>query len=380
MRGGRRTRRASGPDRLRGVLLAALLLAGTSAAAGQEPYRAGGDGIIHIGTYGQEIVRVDEATGEILEPIPLRHGIPRSMVPNADRTRFYVLDVSYEHVEVVDVASRRSLGSFTLSDGPDSMVRIWGLTIHPAERHAILLTKRTLRLPDRFEVGDPTLVRWDLEAGRVLDTIPWPGGDVREGVRMVYSPDGALLYFFAEEAILALETEGFTQVDRWEYGTALDPGMGRFEFGFPEQHWGDPGEMTGLFRVSDPIQGRRTMGVATVTLADRAVHYTPLGPSESVSFVMAPDGRKAYGLQQEVGNWHFWTFDLEAGRVERRDRFAGRPRMSLMTSSNGELLYIYNAGNTIDIYEADSYRLLRTIDLPGDNTTSMFILPRSADR
>jgi hypothetical protein len=61
--------------------------------------------------------------------------------------------------------------------------------------------------------------------------------------------------------------------------------------------------------------------------------------------------------------------------VADRARFEGRPRMSLQVSSNGRLLYIYNAGNTIDVYDAGSYELLRTIQLPGDNTTPLFILP-----
>jgi len=35
--------------------------------------------------------------------------------------------------------------------------------------------------------------------------------------------------------------------------------------------------------------------------------------------------------------------------------------MALKTSSNGKVLYIYQAGNTIDLYEAETYQYLRTI-------------------
>jgi hypothetical protein len=47
-----------------------------------------------------------------------------------------------------------------------------------------------------------------------------------------------------------------------------------------------------------------------------------------------------------------------------------------MTSSNGQLLYVFNAGNTIDVYDAATYRYLRTIELDADTTTSMVVLPR----
>jgi hypothetical protein len=50
--------------------------------------------------------------------------------------------------------------------------------------------------------------------------------------------------------------------------------------------------------------------------------------------------------------------------------------MSLKTSSNGKLLYIYNAGNTIDLFEAATYKYLRTIDLDGDVTTAFYVVPR----
>ena len=54
--------------------------------------------------------------------------------------------------------------------------------------------------------------------------------------------------------------------------------------------------------------------------------------------------------------------------------------MSLRTSSNGRLLYIYNAGNTIDMYDAASYKYLRTVMLDGDMTTQFYVVPRAANR
>jgi hypothetical protein len=55
--------------------------------------------------------------------------------------------------------------------------------------------------------------------------------------------------------------------------------------------------------------------------------------------------------------------------------FSGRPRMALRTSSNGKVLYIYQAGNTIDLYEATTYKYLRTITLDADTTTELFVIP-----
>ena len=49
--------------------------------------------------------------------------------------------------------------------------------------------------------------------------------------------------------------------------------------------------------------------------------------------------------------------------------------MGLKISSNGKVLYIYVAGNTIDLYDAETYQYLRTITIDGDQTTELFVLP-----
>lgn len=334
--------------------------------------RSGGDATIYFGTYAGTIRVLDEATLTMTDEIPLDIGIPLSLTVSQDRKRFYALDAHFEKVEIVDIEQRRSMGSFSLSDG-NTTVRIWGMEIDPRERFAVMLVKTYTKLTDRYEIGGPTLLRYDLERRTVTDTIPWPEDEERDFARMLFSPDGELLYFFSDD-ILIFETEGFTEVDRWELSEPLEGGMGRFNFGFPTNIYEEPGYYTGLFRVTDPVQNRRMMGIARVNLAERDVDFQTLGPSESVSFSLAPDRKKAYGLHQEIGKYEFWTFDVERGRVESKTEFTGRPRMGLMPSSNGELLYIYNAGQTIDVYEAATYQHLRTVEL-GADMTSFLMLP-----
>jgi hypothetical protein len=97
-----------------------------------------------------------------------------------------------------------------------------------------------------------------------------------------------------------------------------------------------------------------------------------------VSFSITPDRKRAYGLSQNIGEYEFWTFDLENRRVLSRTPFQGRPRMSLRASSSGAIVYIYQAGNTIDLYDAATLKLLRTITLDGDMSTPLILLPPGA--
>jgi hypothetical protein len=53
--------------------------------------------------------------------------------------------------------------------------------------------------------------------------------------------------------------------------------------------------------------------------------------------------------------------------------------MAIRSSTNGKLLYIYEAGNTIDLYEAAGFRHLRRITLDGDMMYNTFhvVAPRA---
>tara|TARA_B100000427_G_C15162995_1_gene443872 strand:- start:191 stop:559 length:369 start_codon:yes stop_codon:yes gene_type:complete len=111
------------------------------------------------------------------------------------------------------------------------------------------------------------------------------------------------------------------------------------------------------------------MGIASVRLSEKEVDFYTVGPSEPVSaFAMAPDGRKAYALYTTIEAYEFWEFDLVNEVVTRRVPFPGRPRMGLEVSADGTKLYIHVAGNTIDIYDAETFSLMRTVEFDEDMT------------
>ena len=341
--------------------------------------QGGGNGTIYVGTYNKNILVVNESNLRVVDSIPVSVGIPTSMVLSADRKRFYVLDPQFENVEIIDIATRKAVDKFTLSSA-NTRVRLWGINVDPRERFAVVLVKTYTKKLDRFEIGKPTLLRYDLAKKTVTDTIPWPKGEERDGAQIIFSPDGELMYFFTTDDVLVYSTDSLKQVDRWEYSrTLFEEGLGRLNFFFPNDIYEEPGFYTGLFRITDPVNRRTLMGVARVDLVKRTVDFYTLGPSEPVNFRLAPGRRRAYGLRQQVGRYEFWTFDLEGRRVAQRTEFRGRPRMGLTPSTNGRQLYIHTAGPTIDVYDANTFRHQRTVDL-GADMTGLVIIPSSSSR
>lgn len=368
---------------MRRVLLASLLLLAGATAHAQKPLPLnGGDQQLYVGTYAGTIQIFDEATETKVGDIKLQTGIPRSLTLSQSRNRFYVLDSLTEKVEVVDIPTRTTLSTFTLSEG-NKKVRIRGLQVDPLERFLILLTRSATKLIDRWEIGDIAMQFYDLSQKKVTRTIPWPRGEEREFVNIRFSPDGKLLYFFGDD-VLILETTNFTEVDTWALSRPIEPGLGRVNFGSVDDFNDDPGFFTGLFTTQDPVQNRRIMNIGRVNLVAKSIDLTPIGPAEGVGFAMARDRQRAWGLVQgngaaaalPIGRYEFWAFDVAQKKLLSRTPFDGRPRMALRVSSNGKLLYVYQAGATIDVYDSATYKKLRTIEMNADQTTTLFVLPR----
>jgi hypothetical protein len=125
------------------------------------------------------------------------------------------------------------------------------------------------------------------------------------------------MYLFGDD-ILVYETEKFTVVDRWLLSQPLQGGLGRFGFGFPESFYEEPGYYTGLFRMTDPVQNRRIMGVARVNLQAKSVDFYALGPDEPVGFTLAPDPEE--GIRPQGSGSRVRILDLRP----RGHRVAGR--------------------------------------------------------
>jgi hypothetical protein len=357
------------------ILFSTFVICGVLAqlAAAADSKMSAGNGLLYLGGRPNHIFIIDEASEKVVGDIRCKVGTPSSMRLSQDKKRFYLTNIAYEDVEIIDIAARQVIDNFRLSEG-NKKVRIFGMEADPLNRFMILLTKTATKLQDRFEIGPPTLLQYDLKEHKVMRTIPWPKGEELEFANMRFSQDGKLLYFFGDD-ILIYDTTDFKEVDKWEISHPIEDGFGRINFNALDDSYEEPGFLTGLFQVSDPVQNRRIMGVARVNFDKKSVDFYPLGPANGVSFSLAPGRQMAYGLHQEIGKYEFWTFDLANRRVEKKAEFPGRPRMSLKTSSNGKILYIFQAGNTIDLYEAATYKYLRTITVDADMTTGLYVMP-----
>ena len=218
-----------------------------------------------------------------------------------------------------------------------------------------MVTASATKLVDRFEIGAPTLIQYDLKDHKVVRTIPWPNNEERQNANIIFSPDGKLMYLFTDQDVLIYETGNFTQVDKWEMSKPIEDGFGRLEFASRDVLNDEPGFYTSIFNVSDPVQHRRTMGIGRVNLAAKSVDFYTLGPSTPTSFTLAPGRKVAYGLFEDIGTLRILEVRSRASQAGWPDRVQGAAADGAQDEleRKGASTSI-SAGNTIDLYDAET--------------------------
>src|SRR5206468_12628814 len=104
------------PARFASIGLALVALWVTVYAA-DKPRVVAGNGTLIVGTYPDKFWIIDEATEKIVGSIPFKSGIPRRTTISRDRKRFYTIEAGMEKIEILDIAARKTIDSFALSEG-----------------------------------------------------------------------------------------------------------------------------------------------------------------------------------------------------------------------------------------------------------------------
>src|SRR5262249_54105032 len=153
----------------RGRRLAAALGMTIATSLPAQSIPAGGTGTLYVGTYARQVLVLDEATMQVRDTIKSSIGIP-SLSLSFNRKNLYLCDPRNEKVEIIDLATKRSVANFTLSND-STKVQFWGFSLDPKERFAILLVKTYTKQRDRYDIGRPTLLKYDIAKRAVTDTI-----------------------------------------------------------------------------------------------------------------------------------------------------------------------------------------------------------------
>jgi WD40 repeat protein len=338
--------------------------------------------LMYLGVWPHTVLVMDSTEGKILDKINLPTDIARVLVLSPDETMLYGSTVRDNCIVSINLSARKVTDSFPLNSA-DTDYRLSGLAIDPTGKELYSIATPIVKKIDHYEIQDPKFVRIDLAARKITQMVPFPKDEsVPNAYRrsMKVSPDGKLLYIFGQN-IQVFNTSDFKPVKTIELSKPTDPSTDQLSLS-PTNDPNEPaGKLTGIFETSDPYVHRRIFGIADVDLSTMSFELTPVGPADAnmQPMMLTPDRKLGYTVA--VYGTHgdrvteFWVFDMATKKVINRRQFLGRTRLNFGMTADGTKLMIYNAGFQIELYDAKTLELVKTIDLEGDTTSNLIVMP-----
>jgi hypothetical protein len=351
--------------------------------------------LMYIGTLDKKLLVIDEDKEEIVGEVPLG-GIPRTTALSADRKTLYIFTTQML-VETVDLEARKVTSSFSITDPnthlriqggvPDrinvgSQTRVSGLAVDPNGRYIYTTMRVVIKDIDQYRVDPPQFAAIDLQEKKIAKAWPFPQDlDQGFGFNATYkvSPDGKLLYVFQED-ILVFDLTTFKQVDRIALAQPEYPGATPYRLAANDDSFDAPDTVTSVFTSVDDIVHKGTLGLAKINLLTRKVDYFPVGPTlPMMGFQISPDHKRGYSVMPKIGTGanrltEWWVWDLKNHNVIKKKEFESRPTFRFSVGGSGKKLYMYGAGSTLEIFDADTLESRKVIYLNKDTTTNLITL------
>ena len=335
---------------------------------------ASAQGVMYAGVWPNDVLVMDEATGAIKDKIILKHGAAFSLTRSQDRKKFYAVTGLMQTIEVIDLDKKQVVDEITFSQGNRKVLFTRSLAIHPDGVTLFAPMRTTVKEIDRYNIEKPNLAKINIRDKKIEKTLELPREYGQAGLMRV-SPDGKFLYVFSRD-VLIIDVAEFRIVDKILLDRPMYPGLGLFRFGSSFESHDEPNAMTFVYNSTDLMTNRGMMGIARFNLVDRSLDFYETGPSIGGSFSVSPDHKRAFIVRNQIGQDEFYVFDLETKRLLKRQEYKGRPRTAVKVSSDGKKVYLHQAGNTIDYFNADTLQFEKRVELPGDFTTDLFVFPR----
>ena len=351
--------------------------------------------LMYIGTLDKKLLVFDEDKEEVVGQIPLS-GIPRVTALSADQKTLYIFSTRME-LEIVDLPGRKEVSSINLADlrsrprvmgtAPDrvnvgSNSRFAGLAVDPQGRYLYTTMRVVYKDIDQYRIEEPKFVAIDLHDMKIAKAWSFPKGlDQGFGFNATFkvSPDGKLLYVFQED-ILVFDLATFTQVDKIALAQPAYPGATPYRLAETGDTFDSPDTVTSIFTSVDEVVHKGTLGMATMNLNTRTIQYFPIGPTlPMMGFLISPDHKRGYSVMPKIGvgenryvEW--WVWDIASHSVINKKEFEGRSTFKFAVGGDGKRLYLYGAGSTLEIWDAETLVSKKLIYLDKDTTTNLITL------
>jgi len=347
---------------------------------------------MYIGTLDKKLLVIDEDKEEVVDTISLG-GIPRTTALSADHKKLYIFTTQML-LETVDLETRKVISSFSLADtrsrprmqasAPDRLLqggnsRYSGVAVDPNGRYIYSTMKVAVKDIDEYRIEPPQFVAIDLQEKKIAKSWPFPKQmDQGFGFNATYkvSPDGKLLYVFQDD-ILVFDLATFQQVDKMALAQPPYPGASPYRLAANDDAMDSADTVTSVFTSVDAIVHKGTLGLASINLNSRKLEYFPIGPLlPMMGFQLSPDRKIGYSVMPKIATGanretEWWKWDVASHSVVKKKTFETRPTFRFSVGGDGRKLYLYGAGSSLEVWDADTLESRKLLFLNKDTTTNL---------
>ncbi|HEX8012027.1 MAG TPA: hypothetical protein VF814_13995 [Casimicrobiaceae bacterium] len=317
-----------------------VALAGLSQAARAEA----GDRFYYL---GYEIIQViDGDTDAIVADIPIK-GAVREVGLSADRQFMYVA-TNRHLVHKLDLALNRVVATVDLSSGGWDRF-MFGFVLDPDGRTAYGALLSRTKGKGEVVVGKPVVAQFDLATGKILRSVEVPWGVAH----LVSVKGGSMLYAFGQD-LYKIDTAG-RELSIVETVPMFDKGMNLLPF------WDYALENNGV--ASMPYYTEKYMGLLLVDQKSGGIEDIVVKgePAMAYSVVLSPDRKKAYAVMDDLT-----VIDLAKKKHVASVPIKEGTSYGVNVSSDGRKIYVGGAGSTLTIYDAQTLKPLKVLQMASD--------------
>jgi len=322
-----------------------------------------------MGIHPHALIVLDTSKDEVVAEIPLRGRAPKEIACTRDGRHLYVTTEGRSQIEVVDFANRKVEDVIHIAP-PGYKFVIYGMTLSRDEKVLYIHVKPVRLLPDEYQAEPPEILAYDLSAHQSRKLL-----EVPEGVAaLVALADGKRLLAWGRDLLFVDIAQGKITGTFGLQTPSPDHGVLNTLPLFVQYDQADVFSVP--YYTTNPVNGKDVMGLVDADLETGLPSVIELGPAIPLySTVLSPDRKRAYSVMNQLV-----AVDLEEKRVTNVVNL-DRTKYVINISGDGRKLYVSGAGPFMDIYDAQTLKPIKKIELSGDGSvTSLRVLRQGTAR
>jgi|GEM_PF-754605 len=305
-----------------------------------------------IFTLGYDVLEViDGDTDSITDRIPLK-GWTRAYTVLPDKKQM-IVSASRHYLHLVDTQKLALVKTLDLNTNPEGWQRFeFGITAGADGKtvYANVLGRRTEA--GEVVLAKPMLAEIDLDSGKILRSV-----EVPRGIFQLLLVNGGKEVYAIGQDLYKIDVAS-SQMRITETYPMFDKGMNIFPL------WHYTFENNGYF--ISPYYNMQGCGMLEINTHTGAITEKMLNsdPPFVYSFMYSPDRSTIYGGMDEL-----YKIDVQSRTITASTPIKEGTNFALMVSGDGKKVYTGGGGSTISVFDAETLKLLKVLQMQTDGMT-----------